>query len=128
MLNDTFDLILNYGYIGKKYKNNWYGKNEWLKLEFNYISNNETLNWNKKLQNPDIINFRKEVINNLDINENNMYLIKCLTIPVKHKFSVIKLMQIAFNIGQLKAIQDSIDNNIIDEFYYLKLDKIETYV
>lgn len=134
-LYNTFDTIINFAYIGKKYTPNWEGKKEWDHIKNEIIDNmEEEIKWNPRLHNCKIATFRNKVFKNIKefehyaIIEHNHFLIQCMRIPIKYEFSYVRLFQIAYNIGQLKASQEKIDINYMNQFYQLKLDKIETYI
>lgn len=138
LIHNTFNIVVNYAYIGRKYNVQWNGKNEWKNLKKDFLIQSNNLQWNPNLQNNQMILFRNKLINELheyvtingkqEIVDFNHFLIQCIRIPYKYECSIIRILQIAFNIGQLKVDQKYIKKEIIDEFYELKLDKIETYV
>lgn len=65
--------------------------------------------------------------------ETNHFLIQHFRIPrlEKNKLSVLKVLQLAYNIGQLKAVieKESVYNSTILKFYYENsLDELSTYI
>jgi len=64
----------------------------------------------------------QEIDENKQMIECNNFIIQCVRIPAIYEFSLIKLMQVAYNIDQLYAIGDM----DLTEFNQMELCVIET--
>ncbi|XWV25209.1 hypothetical protein QJ856_gp0563 [Tupanvirus deep ocean] len=78
-----------------------------------------------------ILKFADQVLNNTI--ETNHFLIQHFRIPrlEKYNLSVLKTLQLAYNIGQLKAVfeKENVYSNELKKLYYkTKLDNISTYI
>lgn len=70
-----------------------------------------------------------EFYENGDMNEQVHFIIQCVRIQKKNPIlSKRRLMQIAFNIGQLHASQSYIPKDIMDQFHKLVMDEMKTYI
>lgn len=128
---DVFNSVINYAYIGKKYKSDWNDKLEKnnIKTIFNYDIKHNNHCWNDRFQHDkQLIQFRENLKSRIPNNSNLYYLYKCTQIPIKHECSILAIIQIAFNIGLIKANEQFIDDFYLEQFYNLKLSNIETYI
>lgn len=110
------------------------GYEDGIPLNNNFVMLSESLNYtfNDKKDQSDVIftigndNFDNKI-------ETNHFLIQHFRIPrlENYKLSVLKVLQLAYNIGQLKAVfeNESVYNNKLYKFYYEnRLDDISTYI
>jgi hypothetical protein len=128
----TFNEMIKFAEAGLK--GNWDGWSKWqeLKIEFS----EETIgSWNEIILSKEYSEYRERILvelpeHNADGTSHgpNHFIIQCLRIPYINKLSVRRLMQIAYCIGQFQAVIHTYDQKYVDEFYKMKLDKIETYV
>lgn len=94
------------------------------------INNEKTIYW-KRLPITDqlynIIIYLPECDDNNNIIESNHFLIQQVRIPTKYPVSIIKIMQIALNIGQWKGTRNEEIYKLIN-YNSLNLDKISSYI
>jgi hypothetical protein len=136
--NDTsqlaveFDAVVDFAQQGRA-SGNWDGLKMWTECKAKFPDEN-THKWTGSILNELYSSVRERILldlpeHNADgtMNETNHFIIQCLRIPFKNDFTVRRLMQVAYNIGQFKALESEYDQKYIDEFYALKLDQMETY-
>lgn len=137
-INMQFDITKKYGYEIRSSNHN--GLLAWNTIKDIYI---ETIdkNWmNAHSKNIDCcwkeLDFEltknilkmEEYYPNGDMNEPFHFIMQCVKIPIKNSISLIKIMQIAYNIGQLKASENYIPKDLLTKFYEQKMYDIDTYV
>lgn len=112
---------------------NWDGLKMWTEAKMKFPDEN-TGEWSGPILNKKYSEYRERILAELpeytadgSMNEPNHFIIQCLRIPFKNKFTVRRLMQVAYNIGQFQAVIHMYDQEYVDEFYRMKLDKLETY-
>jgi hypothetical protein len=132
-IKKEFEQVINYAQYGKS-NLNWDGLEKWIEIRKKYNDDYiESFNWSNNI----LINcdeFRQNLMDNLseykdgNINEVNHFIIQCCRIPIQNKLTLRRLMQVAYNIGQLQACKNLIDKKYMNQFYILNMDKIETYL
>jgi len=127
-----FDAVVDFAQQGRA-SGNWDGLKMWTECKAKFPDEN-THKWTGSILNELYSSVRERILldlpeHNADgtMNEANHFIIQCLRIPFKNKFTVRRLMQVAYNIGQFKADLSQYEQKYIDEFYALKLDQMETY-
>jgi hypothetical protein len=132
-IDELFHLIKTYGNAVRETKRDGLAHWQFVKPALKTKDCKLTSDWNPIMYSEEYANFRKRVLQleelhaNGEKNEANHFIIQCLRIPVKEKYSTIKILQIAYNIGQLEKSIDKNNSFMYDEFTSLKLDKFSTY-
>lgn len=118
-------------------KGDWDGLAEWGKLKVEFSENPvDGLKWANGFDEGDIATFREHLLKELPekdkdgvMSEPNHFIIQCTRIPFLNKpLNLRRLHQVAYNIGQMQSCLGEYPKEILDKFYALKLDKIETYI
>lgn len=113
----------------------WDGLKEWndLKDRFDAMIPTDNFEWSTWILGSEIEDFRIRLLTELPehnedgtMHEPNHFMIQCTRIDSKNKFCIRRLMQIAYNIGQMNAVE--YDQKYLDEFAKLRLDKFESYI
>lgn len=127
-----FQQIIQYGY--KRLNNpDWDGLKMWNDIKEKY-SEEVIGEWNPLLFTPDYVQLREYVLEKLPefsedgtMNEANHFIIQCLRIPTKNKFSARRLYQVAYNIGQLMASYTEYKHADFYQFIVLEMPLMATY-
>lgn len=114
---------------------NWDGLKMWVAIKGQYEDiHHPQVNWAETILNDEYSAFRNQVLQELpeyddhgNMNEPNHFIIQCLRIPFKNNMTQRRLMQVAYNIGQLKAVQHMYPEHYMQTFYDMKLHHIQTY-
>lgn len=129
-----FNSVINHAYNGRKYDESWNGLTEWSNIKNSYNNAPSIKQWGDQLSTDLIKKFTNHILTNViefdddkKMNEQAHFLIQCVRIPIKNEFTDMRLYQIAYNIGQLKAKNDQLDSTDLTNFYELKLDQFRTY-
>jgi hypothetical protein len=131
-LEVKFKSVIEFAERGRS-SGNWDGLKMWTECKAKF-SDDSTGEWTGPILNKLYSSVRDRILLELpehntdgDMNEPNHFIIQCLRIPFKNKFTERRLMQVAYNIGQFRASAAEYDQKYIDEFYALKLDQMKTY-
>lgn len=114
----------------------WDGLQMWINMKTKYNDDHdERNNWSSKILNEEYSAFRNLVLRELpeyddsgNMNAANHFIIQCLRIPFKNKFTERRLIQVAYNIGQFKASEHEFPDEYVAKFYEMGLDDINTYI
>lgn len=133
-IEQEFGRIVEHAFNGRS-GGDWDGLKEWnlIKDRFDQVDTEVEMGWSSWILGPEVKAFREHLLVHLpeynqdgSMNEANHFVIQCARISTKNEFSVRRLMQIAYNIGQMKAM--SYDGECLAEFAKLGLWEFCTYV
>lgn len=130
----SFDDTIEFAKAGRA-SDNWDGLKMWIAIKGSYEDVHKSdVNWSPIILNKEYSSFRDQVLKELpeheesgSMNEANHFIIQCLRIPFKNKMTARRLIQVAYNIGQLQACESKYPKEYLNKFYEMKLDKFETY-
>lgn len=132
ILTKEFEEVVRFAEQGRS-SDGWDGLAMWTECKTKF-SDEKTHEWTGPILGDVYSSVRERILKDLlefdvdgTMNEPNHFIIQCLRIPFKNQFTTRRLMQVAYNIGQFKAVSTHYEKKILDEFYALKLDRIETY-
>jgi hypothetical protein len=115
-------------------QSNWDGLKEWTRLKERYSEAN-TGKWTGPILSPPYAAYRTRILAEMpEFTADGStipaahFFIQCLRVPFKNPFSHRRLMQVAYNIGQLQGAIEEIKPSDLQEFLVMRLDSIETYI
>lgn len=128
-----FESVIQYATKGRQ-AGNWDGLKEWndMKDRYDGMTVEVDLCWSDSILGDEITDFRNRLLVELpehgadgSLNEPSHFIVQCVRISTKNEFSIRRLMQIAYNIGQMNSA--TYDEKYLTEFAKLGLYQFEAY-